>query len=140
MQNGEQSQGGEEAIKVSPREGREQTEELFHPDRKVMEGHGPRELNIQEKQEAGEDEEQHVEQDEEEQKKELEEEEMEQAGQPEHLTDDLDQIPEEHEWKEKEQTDEENNTVGEHNHSQVGPLFPIRIFACLKKQSSSNQV
>ncbi|XP_039178746.1 Golgi integral membrane protein 4 isoform X1 [Crotalus tigris] len=121
MQNGEQSQGGEEAIKVSPREGREQTEELFHPDRKVMEGHGPRELNIQEKQEAGEDEEQHVEQDEEEQKKELEEEEMEQAGQPEHLTDDLDQIPEEHEWKEKEQTDEENNTVGEHNHSQEPP-------------------
>lgn len=118
MQNGEQPQGGEEAIKVIPGEGREQTAELLHPDRKVMEGHVPRELNIQEKQEAGEDEEQHAEQDEEEQKKELEEEEMEQAGQPEHLTDDLDQIPEEHEWKEKEQTEEETNTVGEHSHSQ----------------------
>ncbi|XP_026561587.1 Golgi integral membrane protein 4 isoform X1 [Pseudonaja textilis] len=125
MQNGEQSQGEEEAIKVNPRKGREQTAELFHPDRKVMEGHGPRELNIQEKQEAGEDEEQHAEQDEEEQKKELEEEEMEQAGQPEHLTDDLDQIPEDHEWKDKEQTDEETNTVGEHNHSQEPPTAKI---------------
>ncbi|KAG8136130.1 hypothetical protein E2320_009106 [Naja naja] len=34
MQNGEQSQGEEEAIKGNPREGREQTAELFHPDRK----------------------------------------------------------------------------------------------------------
>ncbi|XP_034294928.1 Golgi integral membrane protein 4 isoform X2 [Pantherophis guttatus] len=126
MQNGEQSQRGEEAVNVNPREGREQTAELFHPDRKVVEGHGPRELNIQEKQEAGEDEEQHAEQDEEEQKKELEEEEMEQAGQPEHLTDDLDQVPEEHEWKDKEQTDEETNMVGEHNHSQEPPS-PTKI-------------
>ncbi|XP_058044574.1 Golgi integral membrane protein 4 isoform X3 [Ahaetulla prasina] len=125
MQNGEQPQGGEEAIKANPGEGREQTAELFHPDRKVVEGHGPRELNIQEKQEAGEDEEQHAEQDEEEQKKELEEEEMEQAGQPEHLTDDLDQVPEEHGWKDKIQTDEETNMVGEHSHSQEPPTAKV---------------
>ncbi|XP_060098443.1 Golgi integral membrane protein 4 isoform X4 [Heteronotia binoei] len=94
-------------------EGREDKALPFHPGGKVIEGHPRQELNIQQKQEAGEDEEQHLEQVEEERKKELEEEEMEQAGQPEHLAEDLDQTPEDHEWKEKE---EETNMLHEHTH------------------------
>ncbi|XP_015284947.1 PREDICTED: Golgi integral membrane protein 4 isoform X2 [Gekko japonicus] len=94
-------------------EGREDRAVPFHPGGKAVEGHARQELNIQQKQEAGEDEEQHLEQVEEENKKELEEEEMEQAGQPERLAEDLDQTPEEREWKEKE---EEINMLHEHTH------------------------
>ncbi|XP_054838266.1 Golgi integral membrane protein 4 isoform X2 [Eublepharis macularius] len=107
--NGESPQEGEEIHT----EGREDRADPFHPGRKASDGRAHQELNIQQKQEAGEDEEQHLEQVEEEHRKELEEEEMEQAGQPERLAEDLDQAPEEHEWKEKE---EETNTLPEHAH------------------------
>lgn len=100
-------------------EGREDRAVPFHPGGKANEGHARQELNIQQKQEAGDDEEEHLEQVEEERKKELEEEEMEQAGQPERLAEDLDQTPEEHEWKEK---DEETNMLHEHAHLEV-PYF-----------------
>uniref|UniRef100_A0ACB8FBX7 Uncharacterized protein n=1 Tax=Sphaerodactylus townsendi TaxID=933632 RepID=A0ACB8FBX7_9SAUR len=107
--NGEHPEEAEE-IHV---EGREDRAVPFHRGGKAIEGHSHQELNIQQKQEAGEDEEQRLEQVEEEHKKELEEEEMEQAGQPERLAEDLDQTPEEHEWKEKE---EETNVLHEHAH------------------------
>lgn len=122
--------GGDDASRGIHLEGREVGAELFHPGGNGMDGHAPRELNIQQKQEAGEDDEQHVEQEEEEHKKELEEEEMEQAGQPENLAEDLDQAPEEHEWKEKEQVEEETNVVGEHEHSQVGASLFVGLANC----------
>lgn len=119
--NAEQPGGGEETNRGM--EEKEERAEPFHPGRKEIEGHAPRELNIQEKQEAGDEAEEHMEQVAEEHKKELEEEEMEQAGQPEHLTEDLDQAPEEQEWKEKEQTEEETKVLVERHHSEVSVLF-----------------
>lgn len=117
--HGEQPLGGAESHRGIHSEGREDRADLFHPAGKLIDGHTPRELNIQQKQEAGEDEEQNAEQDEDEHRKELEEEEMEQAGQPERLTEDLDQVPEEHAWKEKEQTEEETNILGKYTHLEV---------------------
>lgn len=44
---------------------------------------------------------------------------MEQAGQPEQLEEEQDQVPEEHEWKKQEQKEEETNMLGDHVHSEV---------------------
>lgn len=48
---------------------------------------------------------------------------MEQAGQPEHLEEEQDQVPEEHEWKKQEQKEEETNMLGERSQSEVWRTF-----------------